>query len=73
MMHAARQKFCFDLFSMFQKIGSCSTLYLCLVMQITVQYFIRKVPCLIRLLIFEVKFEGEEKRIILLYMGKYRY
>ena len=39
-MHEARQEFCLDLFSMFHKIGSCSTLYFCLVMQITVQHFI---------------------------------
>ena len=47
-MHETRQKFCLDLFSMFHKIGSCSTLYFCLVMQIRVQYFIWKVPCLNR-------------------------
>ena len=39
-MHEARQKFCLDLFSMFHKTGSCSTLYFCLVMQITVQHFV---------------------------------
>ena len=27
MMHEAGQTFCFDLFSMFHKTGSCSTLY----------------------------------------------
>ena len=72
-MHEARQNFCLDLFSMCHKIGSCSTLYFCLVMQITVQYFIWKVPCLIRTLIFEVKFEGKKEHIKLLYTGKYGY
>ena len=34
-MHEARQTFCLDLFSMFHKTRSCSTLYICLIMQIT--------------------------------------
>ena len=34
-MYEAKQTFCLDLFSMFHKTGSCSTLYICLVMQIT--------------------------------------
>ena len=31
----AKQTFCLDLLFMFHKTGSCSTLYFCLVMQIT--------------------------------------
>ena len=34
-MHEARKIFCLDLFSMFNKTGSCSNLYFCLVMKIT--------------------------------------
>ena len=46
-------------------------------MQITVQYFLWKVPCLIRTLIFEGKFEGgggeERIKLLILYTGKYGY
>ena len=34
-MHEARQTFCLDIFSMFHRSGSCSTLSFFLVMQIT--------------------------------------
>ena len=38
MMHEARQTFCLDIFSMFHRSGSCSTLSFSLVMQIITSY-----------------------------------
>ena len=78
MKHEAGQKFCLDLFSKPHKIGNCSTLYFCLVVQIIVQYFLWKIPCLIRTLIIEGKFEGggggeERIKLLILYTGKYGY
>ena len=59
-MHEARQTFCRDLFSMFHRFGSCSTLSFCLIMQIT-SYENKGFGVLylqtIRMLIFEVKFQ----------------
>ena len=55
--------------SMFHKTGSCSTLYICLVMQIT-SYGLwkQKVPCIIRII---ANFWGEiSEKICVMYTGK---
>ena len=54
-MYEDGQTFGLDLFSMFHKIGSCSTLYFCVV---NANYFIwkQKVPCFMRISILKAKF-----------------
>ena len=68
-MHEARQTFCHDLFSMFHKTGSCSTLYFCLVMQITSyedKVFPACIICILRL-ILKPRGEISDKKSVHLY------